>query len=100
MYNIGYLHSTSIYGAQDYKAAFNWFTKAADKENAAAMYQLGWIYELGNGIKKDYKEAVTWYFKATEKEMQMQCSGLGICITSESLLKKIIARLLNGTQWL
>lgn len=53
------------YGSdKDYKKAVEWFEKAANKGNVAAMLDMAYAYEDGKGVTQDYKKAVYWYDKA------------------------------------
>jgi TPR repeat protein len=44
--------------------AREWYQKAAEAGNAAAMTNLGHLYEEGLGVAQDYTQARTWYEKA------------------------------------
>ena len=55
------------YSNNDYAKAFEWFQKAAGKENVLAMSWLGFLYHNGSGVQQDYLEAYIWYKKAADK---------------------------------
>lgn len=59
-----YFHGKGV--TQNYKEAFKWFKKTADKD-ILAQYQLGEIYYKGLGVEKNLRESVKWYRKAAEK---------------------------------
>lgn len=48
----------------DYKAAVEYYTKAANAGQAVAMLKLGNCYKDGTGVDKDIPEAAKWYLKA------------------------------------
>ena len=45
-----------------------YFTKAAQNDNADAQYQLGKCYLKGKGITADAKKAASWFKKAVNNE--------------------------------
>jgi len=49
---------------KDYKAAVDWFWKAAAQGHADAQAYLGTMYQNGHGVAKDMNKAVEWYRKA------------------------------------
>ena len=52
---------------QNYKIAFEWFKRAAQKGFPESMYYLANLYSSGLGVKEDRVEAVGWYRKAAAK---------------------------------
>ena len=64
---IGWLYYNGKGTAQDYKKAFEWWFKSANKGYWADQYNLGMCYENGYGCKKDTKKAKEWYRKAMEQ---------------------------------
>jgi hypothetical protein len=50
----------------DYKAASDWYRKAADQGNITAEIRLGDLYRDGRGVARDMAQAVTWYRKAAD----------------------------------
>ena len=43
---------------QDYKKAFEWFSKAAEQGNTEAQLHLGQMYYNGEGVNQDDKKAL------------------------------------------
>ena len=63
-----YVEGRKAVNNKDYAKAFEWFTKAADKGNTAAMIYWGNIYTYGwCGVVEDRAKAREWYFKALDK---------------------------------
>ena len=62
---------------QDKKAAFQWFTRAAEQGLAQAQYNLGLMYDRGEGIKTNQKEAVRWWLKAAQQDLALAQFNLG-----------------------
>ena len=52
---------------QDYKKAFDLFTKSAEQGYIRAQNNLGWMYAEGKGTPQDDKQAVHWYTKSAEQ---------------------------------
>ncbi len=46
--------------AQDYKAAMQWYSKAAEQGHADAQYNLGLMYYKGQGVPQDNIRAYMW----------------------------------------
>ncbi len=46
---------------KDLKAAFKWFGKAADQDNAQGAFMLGQMYEKGEAVAADKAQAIKWY---------------------------------------
>jgi serine/threonine protein kinase len=61
---------------QDYSKALNWYEKAADLGNGAAMFSLGWMYEKGEGVARDYQKAREWYQKGASAGNEMARAAL------------------------
>lgn len=66
-YNLGVIYYQGKIVPQDYKKAFEWYSKAAKKGDTKSQYNLGWIYYQGNGVKQDYKKSFEWYLKVAQK---------------------------------
>jgi TPR repeat protein len=47
--------------------AYDWFKKAADKNDEKAMYAIGLMYKNGEGVDKSLAEARKWFQKAADK---------------------------------
>lgn len=67
MYNIGVMHYTGELGKVDYKAAAEWYEKAANLGLMEAQYDLGFMYDQGQGLKKDFKKAMELYKLAAKQ---------------------------------
>ena len=77
MYYFGYCYD-SIYTepwyetkAQNLRAAFEWYQKAAEAGHTEAMYIIGRAYLYGNsdaGLDVDYEKAIKWLQKAADKD--------------------------------
>ena len=55
------------HGAQDYKQAVYWYSKAAEQGHALAQYNLGYYYREGYGVSQDLEQAICWYSKSAEQ---------------------------------
>jgi TPR repeat protein len=79
---MGRLHySGEFVGKADFVKAFDWFSKAAKQEHAAANWAIGYMYEYGSGRDKKAKEEFTWYLKSAEfgyKNAQVSVAGMYI----------------------
>ena len=51
----------------NYKKAFYWYQKAAEKGDAPAQYNLGVLYLEGEGVPKSDKKAVYWTQKSADQ---------------------------------
>jgi TPR repeat protein len=60
-----YYHGRGV--TQDYKAAFDWYSKAAEQGYADAQYNLAVAYLNGQGVKRNYVKAAEWSTKAAEQ---------------------------------
>jgi TPR repeat protein len=49
---------------QDWKAAVEWYSKAADQGHPMAQMHVGLAYELGQGTDQNYFKAQKWYWRA------------------------------------
>ncbi len=47
--------------------AAEWFLRAAEKGNAAAMFNMSWCNKIGDGVEKSAEKAVEWLTRAAEK---------------------------------
>lgn len=66
-HNIGELYLKGLGVEQDYKKAFDLFTKAnKEKENHWSQYQLACLYDSGNGCTKDTKKALELYYESAK----------------------------------
>jgi hypothetical protein len=53
--------------ADDWKQAFAWYQKAADKSDLAGEIHLAEAYSYGRGVTRDKEKAAEWYRKAAEQ---------------------------------
>lgn len=68
----------AYYETQNYKKAFEWYTKSAKQGNSNAEVGLGNLYEMGNGVKQDYRKALKWYQKATQQDNAVAQYNMGV----------------------
>ena len=72
----------------DAKMAFNYFAKAMELGNIAAINSIGKCYKLGYGVKKDIETAKKYFFKAAEKNYSYALNNLAKLYEEEGNLKK------------
>jgi TPR repeat protein len=53
---------------RDFKAAFNWYMKAASQNSGLAQYKVGYMYEKGLGTGKNISQALHWYTQAVRNK--------------------------------
>lgn len=64
---LGMFYYNGDYGVErDYSRAFEWFSKAAQQNNAFALYRLGICYLHGKGVQFDYVKAKECLQKAVD----------------------------------
>jgi hypothetical protein len=63
---------------QNYQKAVQYFSVAANKNEALAMLTLGNLYGSGVGVKQNYVKAVYWYKKAVAKGNVAAMNYLGL----------------------
>jgi ankyrin repeat protein/serine/threonine protein kinase len=51
----------------DNAAAFQWFLRAAEFDNAEAMCAVGHCFQIGLGVEKDNEKAMEWFHRAVAK---------------------------------
>lgn len=76
-YNLGFLYDMGYGVAQDFYAAFNWYSLAADSGLAEAQYNIGVMYYLGRGVDQDIGKAVEWYERAANGGLAEAQTNLG-----------------------
>jgi TPR repeat protein len=65
---------------QDYKAAVQWYRRAAEQGEASAQSHLGVMYDQGRGVPQDYVQAHKWFnlaasrFSASEAEKRARAA--------------------------
>ncbi len=62
--------------ARDYRAAAEWFAKAAEGGHAKAQSNLGLMFLLGRGVPKDLKTAKRYLIEAAENGDEMAIETL------------------------
>ena len=63
---LGFAYQDGIGVNEDYQKAFEYHSKAAAKENAAAINALGLLYSHGYGVEKNVDIAMNYYQQALE----------------------------------
>lgn len=76
-FRMGYKYASGTGVATNYKLAWEWYLKAAEKKHSGAMNNLGVMCEHGNGVPIDYKKAMEWYRKAAELGNGYALSNIG-----------------------
>ena len=61
----------------DYKEAYYWYSKAAEKGDGQGFYGLGLISFWGAGVEKDYKKAADYFNQAIQKKVYRALYFLG-----------------------
>lgn len=77
-YNLGLIHYEGRGVRQDYKKAFEWFTKAANQGDSGAQNILGVMYDNGQGVRQDHYKAKEWYIKAVNQGNAAAQVNLGL----------------------
>jgi hypothetical protein len=62
----------------DYKTAFELFSKACDSGDVKGCFHLALLYYYGRGVKQDYFKAVELFSKACDGGEAKACFWLGI----------------------
>ena len=62
---------------QDYKAAVQWYRRAAEQGDATAQANLGALYYEGRGVPQDNKIALQWFRRAAEQGLAIAQVSLG-----------------------
>lgn len=62
---------------QDYAAAYQWWTKAAEQGLKTAQFNLGILNEFGEGVSKSDEEAFKWYSLSAEQEYHAALNKVG-----------------------
>ena len=57
---------------KQYKKAFEYYKKAAKKDDAYAQYSLGFMFEHGQGVEKNINKAKEWYEKAAKQKCSLK----------------------------
>ena len=67
MHNLAVLYAEGIDGKPDYKAAAEWFRKAAGYGVADSQYNLAILYARGIGVQNNLAESYKWFALAAAK---------------------------------
>lgn len=71
-----------------WKEAYEYYLKAAHRENIRAMFLVGYILEMGYGVDANLEAAIQWYQKAAEKGSPAAMNALAGLYASGSGLAK------------
>ncbi len=63
---------------QDFSAALNCYSAAAEQQYAPGQYNLGYMFEHGKGVKQDYGEAFYWYTLSAEQGYDVAQNNLAL----------------------
>jgi TPR repeat protein len=85
-FNLGSIYLFSKEPRQDYRAAMNWYLKAAGQGHTGAQNAIGFMYDYGRGVPKNCRQAWVWYQKSANLgNASAQCqigymygNGLGV----------------------
>jgi hypothetical protein len=61
---------------RDWKAAFQWSSKAAGNGSVTGMLNVANLYDAGLGIQRNQQEAIRWYRRAAEKGSKLAVERL------------------------
>jgi len=76
---IGNCYINGIGVSKDPEQAYQWYKKAASKNNPVAQYNIGLLYYNGWGLKKNIEKAFSWYLKSAKQGYSMAQYNLGCC---------------------
>lgn len=77
-YFVGVAFYREVAGAkQNYRKAFEWFSKAAENGNSEACVNLGDMYNYGFSVRENDLRAVKWYLKASEMGNSLGMEKMG-----------------------
>ncbi len=65
-YALGVMNQRGEAKSPSPQAAYNWFIKAAEQQNIAAMFNVGVAYWKGDGIDQDRDKALEWWHLSAE----------------------------------
>lgn len=75
--DLGYAYEKGNGVPVDYKAALNWYRKAADQNLPMGFNNVGSIYAVGLGVPRNETEAIKWFRKAAEGGFAPAANTLG-----------------------
>lgn len=62
---------------KDYRKAFFWFKKSAEKNNLKALNELGVMYRKGRGVVQNNRTALTYYYRAARASNGIAMRNIG-----------------------
>lgn len=78
MYNIANMYYLGQGVLKDYKIAYDWYERAADKGDALSMYNISLLYERGEGVRQDDRDSFKWCEKAAKSGLPLGMYKLGL----------------------
>jgi len=95
--SIAWMYQSGKGFKQNYKRAFEWYTKAAKQNQPIAQNNLGVLYEKGWGTTKNLSQAVKWYRESAEWGYSYGQFNYGQMLIKGRGIKKNISK---ATYWL
>ncbi len=80
LFQVGVCYAHGYGVAQDFKAAAEWFEKAAVMGHMQAQDRLGVCYATGHGVSQNDQEAVKWFRRASEQGNPVAQFNLGLAL--------------------
>lgn len=85
-YEVGNMYLRGRGVERNGKAAYEWFSKAADQGHVRAQYKVGYLYFKGEGVDKDPNKALKWIRRAADQDYapaqfylgKMYSTGVGV----------------------
>jgi Sel1 repeat len=74
LFEIGRIYMRS----KDYRNAFTFYKRAAEKGSAGAQNDLGVMYDTGQGVDQNASQAEEWFLKAAEQGLDSAEYNLGV----------------------
>jgi len=85
-----YRNATEAVDAEDYIAAFSFWSRDAKKGDSSAQFNLALLYQFGIGVEKSIKDAVYWYEIAARAGDAKAQNNLGhLFYEGQSVLKDV-----------
>ena len=78
MYNIANMYYLGQGVLKDYKIAYDWYKRGADKGDALSMYNISLLYERGEGVRQDDRDSFKWCEKAAKSGLPLGMYKLGL----------------------
>ena len=77
--NMAYFYFHGRGGVEkDYREAFKWWKKAAEKGDALAMYHISTLYSEGKGVPQNFETQVMWLERSADFKNPIAMNGLGV----------------------